>query len=274
MKSIFLSMVFVFTAPLFADQSVEDYFDYLDKYPKLSSYLGDAEQGEIEIILDKQKISAIQKQTGRMVGIVGKDTYWLWINDAVKFPSGKEGVYSRLLSIQSLRGPTGVAVMPILPNGKIALNRNFRHATRSWEYELPRGGVNINETIEEAAMREVKEETGMILENLKLLGHIAPDSGITNAIIPIFLAKTVAQEEAQPEDSEAIAAIEAFSIEEIKKGFIDGYLSAQVNGELCQIPLRDPFLAFAIFQAELQSYSFSVGSEFSSSESKAIQINY
>jgi ADP-ribose pyrophosphatase len=233
-------------------EGLNAYFNYLDQYPKTLLPLGNAQEGEIEIIIDRQKIFDIQQKTGRKVGVVAEDNYWLWINDAVKFPNGKCGVYGRLLWRQSLTGATGVAVMAMLPDGKIVLNRNFRHATRSWEYELPRGAVSIGETIEDAAAREVKEETGMILDQLQLLGQVATDSGITNAVIPVFLAKITAQQEAQPEDSEAIAAIEAFSVEELKKGFVDGYLSIRVNEEIRKIPLRDPFLAFALFQANLR----------------------
>lgn len=248
MRHIFFCLAFV-CSTLFAS---DPYFEYLEKYPILASYQGKAEEGEIEIILDKQKILEIEKQTGRKVGIIGEDNYWLWINDAVKFPSGAYGVYGRILWRQSLTGIAGVAVLPLLPNGKVALNRNFRHATRSWEYELPRGAINIGEHPEKAALREVKEETGMVVDGLQLLGYIAPDSGLTNSVVPVFLAKTIAQEAAEPEDSEAIASIDAFSIEELKEGFIDGYLSVTINGEVQRIPLRDPFLTFALFQAEIR----------------------
>ena len=228
------------------------YFKYQQQYPKIFFPLGDANRGEIEIILDKKAISEIEKKTGRKVGVIGEDTYWLWINDAVKFPSGKQGVYGRILWRQSLTGPTGVAVMALLPNAKILLNCNFRHATRSWEYELPRGGVQPNETIEEAALREVREETGMVIDKLHLLGHMAPDSGVMNTIVPVFLAEVIAEEKATPEDSEAIDAVESFTVEELKKGFIDGFLIAKIQGKEQKIPLRDPFLAFALLQAELR----------------------
>lgn len=239
--------------PSAASDTLDSYFSYLDKYPQTLLPIGDATLGEIEIILDKKKMCELQQKTGRKIGVIAEDNYWLWINDAVKFPNGKEGVYGRLLWRQSLTGPTGVAVMAILPNGKIVLNRNFRHATRSWEYELPRGGRNANESIESAAIREVKEETGMLIDQLHLLGQIATDSGITNSVAPVFLARVVAEEESQPDDSEAIAAIVAFSLEELKKGFLDGFLTLKINGETQKIPLRDPFLAFALFQADLRS---------------------
>ena len=248
MKSIFFCLTFVCSVLLPSDP----YLEYLEKYPTLSAYMGNADEGEIEIILDSQKRLEIEQQMKRKVGIVAEDAYWLWINDAVKFPSGKYGIYARLLCRQSLTGVPGVAVMVVLPNGKIALNRNFRHATRSWEYELPRGGRNENESIEDAALREVKEETGMVVGDLKLLGQMTPDSGLTNSVVPVFLAKIIRQEDAQPEDSEAIAGIDAFSIAELKQGFMDGYLSVTIEGKVCKIPLRDSFLAFALLQVEIR----------------------
>lgn len=242
------------SAGLTLSKPTDNYLDYLERYANTLGPLGNAEKGEIEIIKDPQKRKEIEATTNRRVGVVAEDKYWIWINDAVKFPNGKYGVYGRLLWRQSLKGTTGVAVMAILPNGKIVLNRNYRHATRSWEYELTRGAIQEDEAVQAAAEREVIEETGMVIRELRLLGNMAPDSGITNAVIPIFLAKVVDQQEAQPEDSEAIAAIEAFSVAELKKGFIDGYLSAKVDGITQQIPLRDPFLAFALFQADLRNF--------------------
>jgi 8-oxo-dGTP pyrophosphatase MutT (NUDIX family) len=53
-------------------------------------------------------------------------------------------------------------VLPVLPSGQIILVLNFRHPTRSWKLELPRGGMQSGETQEEAALRELKEETGFI----------------------------------------------------------------------------------------------------------------
>jgi ADP-ribose pyrophosphatase len=229
------------------------YFDYWKQYPDTLGPNGDYSLGEIEIIFDRQQIAEIEKTTQRQVGVMAEDKYWLWLNDAVRFPNGKMGVYGRILWRQSLQGIAGIAVMPVLPNGKICLNRNYRHATRSWEYELPRGCVNPSETVEEAAFRETREETGMVLGELVLLGKTNTDSGITNTVSPVFLAKVIHQDHAQPEDSEAIAGIEAFSIEEIKRGLVDGYLSKEIDGKISRINLRDPFLAFAVLLCDLKN---------------------
>jgi ADP-ribose pyrophosphatase len=254
MKTIASLSIFLLAGSLScADSHLDSYFEYLNTYSATLGPWGDAANGEIEIIRDIEKITEIEQMAGRQVGIIAKDKYFIWINDAVQFPNGKYGVYGRILWVASLQRSSGVAVMPILPDGKIALNRNFRHATRSWEYELPRGTINADETIHAAAVREVKEETGMEIDELHLLGNMAVDSGFTNSVIPIFLAKVLSLGESECEDSEAIAAIEPFTVEELKQGLVSGYLTATVDGKPCQVHLRDPFLAFAILQAELQS---------------------
>lgn len=242
----------IITTTCFASQ-INNYFNYFkDHYEALGPY-GNYNLGEIEIVDDTQKIAEIERVVGRKVGVVAEDPYWLWINDAVIFPSGKFGVYGRMIWRQSLKGIGGVALMPVLADGRICLNRNFRHATRTWEYELPRGCVQENETNEDAAIRETKEETGLVVGQLHLLGRINPDSGMTNSVVPVYLAKVLEQGIAQIEDSEAIAGVEYFSLDEIKKGLVDGYLSVEIDKNVHKINLRDPFLAFAILQCELRN---------------------
>lgn len=254
MKKI-LCLIILTTFPFyfcFSSSDFQNYLDLMERFPNALGPLGNSSQKEIEIIVDPVKMKEIQETTGRLVGIVHSDRYWIWLNDAVQFHNGKYGVYGRILWVKSLEGSPGVAVMPILPNGKIVLNLNFRHATRSWEFELPRGLIEKGESTVAAAKREALEETGMVIQEVHLLGTIAPDSGLTNTLVPVFLAKVVSQQLSQPEDSEAIAEIHAFTVKELKEGFMAGYLNVSFQGKICSIPLRDPFLAYALFQAELR----------------------
>ena len=235
-----------------ANENITKYLEYLKQYPLTLGPNASYKKGEIEIIRDEKQMAEIQNRTKRMVGVVAEDNYWIWINDAVCFPNGTKGVYGRVIWRRSLEGIGGVAIMPLLPNGKIALNRNFRHATRSWEYELPRGCLLYNEAPEQAALREMKEETGLIASKIEFLGHINPDSGMTNTIVPIYLAQVLKKDISTPEDSEAIASIDAFTIAELKQGFFDGYLITEISGKSVKINLRDPFLSFALLQWDIR----------------------
>lgn len=232
--------------------AISTYLDLLHQYPTTLGPWGDWRQGEIEIIQDSNAIQDIQNQTGRTVGIIAQDKYWLWLNDAVQFPNGKTGVYGRLLWQQSLKGAPGVAVMCILPDQKIVLNCNYRHATRSWELELPRGCISSGESMFDAAKREVSEETGMQIDQLVLLGEMAIDTGMTNSVVPIFLAKVLHQGQASPEDSEAITDIVAFSLNDLYSGIKAGKIEMQVHGKLQEVKLRDPFLCYALLQMQIQ----------------------
>lgn len=231
------------------------YFELIQQYPNLVLPQGNAAKGEIEIILDNDKMAQIEQATGREVGLIFRDKYWFWINDACLFPNGKEGIYGRIIWNNSLENFGGVAVMPIVENGKVALNCNFRHATRSWEIELPRGGVEKGENVEKAVKRETLEETGMVVQNLIKLGEMTPDTGLTNTIVPIYVAKVVKRQEAQPEDSEAIEEILTLSIPEIKKAFSKGYHLCTIRGEKVRVNFRDPFLAYALvlYEAKIET---------------------
>lgn len=234
------------------DENVTKYLEYLKQYSHALGPDASYQKGEIEIIRDENQILEIQEKTHRTVGIVGDDKYWVWLNDAVRFPNGRHGVYSRVIWKQSLKGISGVAILPVLPDDKIVLNRNFRHATRSWEYELPRGVLQNNETPEQGALREMKEETGFIADKIEFLGYMNPDSGMTNGCIPIYLAQVSKKTLSTPETPEAIASIDAFTISELKQGFLTGYLTIEISNKPVKINLRDPFLSFALFQWDIR----------------------
>jgi ADP-ribose pyrophosphatase len=185
------------------------------------------------------------------VGIVNEDQNWIWLRDAVYFPQGTPGTCDRLLWRSELKeNSPGVAVLPVLPSGKIILILTYRHATRSWELELPRGGMESKETFEEAAFRELKEETGFVASAVSFLGEIATDTGVHSSVIPVFMGKISAQDESAPEYFEAIAGTLAFTKDEIKEGLVKGFLEVTIHGVKKQIPLRDAFLTFAILHAE------------------------
>ncbi|MPQ42641.1 NUDIX hydrolase [Clostridium tarantellae] len=55
----------------------------------------------------------------------------------------------------------GVMIIPITTKGELVLIKQFRPAINDYIYEFPAGLVDKNESIEEAARRELFEETGL-----------------------------------------------------------------------------------------------------------------
>lgn len=234
------------------EASREEYLKLIKQYPTLIHSIGDYSKGEIQIIVDPKEMAAVEKSQAREVGVIKQDKYWLWINDACLFPNGSKGVYGRILWVKSLNSCPAVVVMPVTPTGKIIVICNFRHATRSWEIELPRGAINVGEAIEAAAKRETMEETGMLVDHLLLLGEMPPDTGLTNTIVPVFLAQVVDKQDSQQEESEAIEEILSLTVQEIKQAFLLGYYECSIRGIKKKIPFRDPFLAYALLLYELK----------------------
>ncbi len=247
---------------LFATASLDSYLSYVEQ---LQDYCGKCAQGEIEIVLDPEKIHEIETgQKERLekrgftaeeaseysrVGVAYEDQYLILLRDAVLFPSGGTGTYDRFIWKSKMRVGDGVAVLPVLPSGKIAMVLQYRHATRSWEMELPRGGMMAGETPRDAALRELREETGYEAATLHFLGKMAPDTGILNSVIPVYLAEVSSQGLTALEEGEAIDSVHLFTKEELREALLQGYVEVELKGEKRSIPVRDSFLTYALLQA-------------------------
>lgn len=242
------------------------YLQLIEDHNTTFGPLGSWQKGEIQIIVNPEQIKRIENQmrlrliskgisektaeNWSTVGIVAEDHYWMWIRDAVIFPSGVYGTYDRLMWKSGMDGTPGVAVLAILANKKIVVNLAYRHATRSWEIELPRGKKQQGESIEQAALRELKEETGYQLTKPEFLGSCAPNSGVLMSIVPLYYGVASHSGENLKEFSEAIFENPVFSKQELKEGFVKGYIEVPIKGEIVRVNCRDPFLTYAIIMAE------------------------
>lgn len=84
--------------------------------------------------------------------------------------------------------PGGVGILPIDNNKNIILVRQFRKGAESEVLEIPAGKIELNESIESCAKRELLEETGYVSDNIKYLGEYFPTPAYCSEIIRIFLA--------------------------------------------------------------------------------------
>lgn len=114
----------------------------------------------------------------------------------------------------------GVCVIIDTPEG-FAVLREYRYPIKSWSYEFAAGIIDDGETPAEAAIREVKEETGFIAEEIKCLGAFYPSFGATDEIIYLFYAKCISKGKTQKELSEFIT-YELMKSEEVENLMASG----------------------------------------------------
>ena len=87
-----------------------------------------------------------------------------------------------------------VSVLPIRDDGQILLIKNYRFITDSEAWELPAGMVDEGETLEEAASRELLEETGYSSNTLTYLNYYYPSNGSSNQEFHTFVATELSQQ--------------------------------------------------------------------------------
>jgi 8-oxo-dGTP pyrophosphatase MutT (NUDIX family) len=71
-----------------------------------------------------------------------------------------------------------VNVVPITPAGEIVMVRQYRHGLREVTLEIPGGMVDPGEAPQQAAARELLEETGYRAQRIEPLGSVNPNPAL------------------------------------------------------------------------------------------------
>src|SRR5690606_26878170 len=96
----------------------------------------------------------------------------------------------------------GVVIAPLLPENRIVLLRNYRHAIDQTIWELPAGTLQSDESYEETAARELQEETGYRAGVLERLLDFYAAPGATDERMRLFAATDLVQGDPRRESDE------------------------------------------------------------------------
>jgi ADP-ribose pyrophosphatase len=103
--------------------------------------------------------------------------------------------------------PGAVGVVPVLPDGRVVLVRQYRPATGQTLLEIPAGTMEPGEQPETTAARELEEETGYAAGELRhLLSFFVSPGWCTEQLI-CYVATGIEQGTQDPEDDEQIAVV-------------------------------------------------------------------
>lgn len=108
-----------------------------------------------------------------------------------------------------------VNVIPLTPVNEIVLIRQYRHGIREVTLEIPGGLVEDHDYPEQAAERELYEETGYRAEGLVYLGEVHPNPAIQSNTCYTYVARDVYQAGDQRLDEKEDIEVLLRSISEI-----------------------------------------------------------
>jgi ADP-ribose pyrophosphatase len=192
---------------------------------------------QIEEIIGARYASRGQPEEWARVGILYEDPYIVLLRDAVTFPDGSPGIHHRVLRRSG--EPAGVAMMPIL-DGKLVLVRHYRHPTRSWHWEFPRGAIEPGQTPMAAARCELLEEISAVVQSIEPIGIIHGASALMGMSVVMFAAYVTSIGRTALQDG--IAATEIVSVRAFETMVKDGevtdsftlgcFLNARLRGLL------------------------------------------
>jgi len=105
--------------------------------------------------------------------------------------------------------PGAVVILPILDDGKLLLEQQFRYPLKQVFLEFPAGKIDKGELPLVTAKRELMEETGYIASEWQFVCTVHNAVGYSDEALYIFLAKGLELGKKQPDAEEFI---ETFSV--------------------------------------------------------------
>jgi ADP-ribose pyrophosphatase len=133
----------------------------------------------------------------RIDGELAYDGHFLKVTrDRVRLPDGAE------TEREIIRHPGAVVILPLLPDGRVLLERQFRYPNDRVFIEFPAGKIDPGEDPLACAKRELQEETGYTAAEWNFVCTIHNAIAYSDEHLDIFLARDLTHGEARLDEGE------------------------------------------------------------------------
>lgn len=123
--------------------------------------------------------------------------------DTVDLPDGSQAIREYVVH------PGAVMVIPMLDDGRLVLERQFRYPVGQVMIEFPAGKLDPGEAPKTCAVRELQEETGYSAREWARAGVLHPVISYSTEFIDIWFARGLTLQERQLDEGEFIEVIAA-----------------------------------------------------------------
>jgi 8-oxo-dGTP pyrophosphatase MutT (NUDIX family) len=136
--------------------------------------------------------------------------------DEILRSNGKRGIYGVVEKDDS------AIILPI-DGDRVWLVEQYRYTIQERALELPQGGWEMEiDNPEELARGELKEETGLHAEKMRLIGQLWIAYGFTRQKQHVFVATGLSQRESEPDEEEHDIVVRSVPITEFEQMMLDG----------------------------------------------------
>jgi ADP-ribose pyrophosphatase len=139
----------------------------------------------------------LREHTASSVPLVSGDFLQL-VRDQVHLPTGLKAQREYLLH------PGAVMVVALLDDGRVLLERQYRHPVGLTMLELPAGKLDAGEDVLVCAARELREETGCTATHWAVATAMHPCIGYSNEVIHVVFAKGIVRGEQALDEGELL----------------------------------------------------------------------
>lgn len=148
------------------------------------------------------------------------DNNWIRVTEYdVLNPSGGKGIYGKV-HFKNF----AIGVIPLDEEWNTYLVGQYRFPLNTYSWEIPEGGCPYDEDQQQAAERELLEETGLKAKQWTRILDMHLSNSVCDETSAIFLARELSQHEAQPEETEELA-IKKLPFEEAYKMVEQGIIT-------------------------------------------------